>query len=158
MKWSKADIAYLQENYSKNISLIEIGKKLNRTRKAISHKASRLGILRPRFPSDKPSQRTPRTIIDKRYYEKNKAILLERRRKDIKKFRSKLKNMLGGKCSKCNYNKSPYALDFHHTRGKKEANISFLIKDGAKQKALKEIEKCILLCANCHREVHHKDE
>ncbi len=157
MHWSKGDIHYLGENYSKNISLIEIGKKLNRTRKAISHKASRLGILRPRFPSDKPSQRIPRTIIDKRYYEKNRENLLKRRKKERRDFRIKLKNMLGGKCSICGYKKCSAALDFHHNKGKKEAHVSFLIKNDSKQKALKEIKKCILLCANCHREVHNKD-
>ena len=62
--------------------------------------------------------------------------------------------MLGGKCSKCGYNKCLSALDFHHNRGKKEGHLSRLIKDFSKQKSLKEIKKCILLCANCHREVH----
>ena len=62
--------------------------------------------------------------------------------------------MKGGKCSRCGYDKHLFTLDFHHTKGNKEEVVSKLIKDYSKQKALKEIEKCILLCANCHREVH----
>ena len=62
--------------------------------------------------------------------------------------------MLGGKCSKCGYNKCLEALDFHHDKGNKEGMISKLTKDFSKQKSLKEVKKCILLCANCHRELH----
>jgi predicted HNH restriction endonuclease len=62
--------------------------------------------------------------------------------------------LLGGKCSICGYNRCLNALEFHHNKGKKEEVLSVLIRDFSKQKSLKEIRKCILLCANCHRELH----
>lgn len=59
----------------------------------------------------------------------------------------------GGKCEKCGYHKSIAALEFHHLDpSKKDFGIS---KKRVKWETLKlELDKCILLCANCHREVH----
>jgi len=46
-------------------------------------------------------------------------------------------------------------LDFHHIdKETKEFTIG-TIKKGSKEKILKEIDKCVCLCANCHREFHH---
>ena len=61
---------------------------------------------------------------------------------------------LGGECCKCGYKKSIKALEFHHLDpSKKEFTIStFKSKDMVKLE--KELDKCILVCANCHREIH----
>ena len=60
----------------------------------------------------------------------------------------------GGKCEKCGYDKYDGALEFHHLDpSKKDFAIS---KKKAKYiDSLKpELDKCILLCSNCHRELH----
>jgi hypothetical protein len=58
-------------------------------------------------------------------------------------------------CAKCPEN-APYCLDFHHLRDK-EFNIGSTIRlCWGKQRLLKEIEKCIILCSNCHRKEHNK--
>jgi len=62
-------------------------------------------------------------------------------------------NILGGRCNLCGYNICLWALDFHH----KEECISRVIHSSSKEKALKEAKKCIILCANCHRELHYKE-
>lgn len=50
-----------------------------------------------------------------------------------------------------------YVLDFHHLRDKSFA-ISEVISKGVSLETIKsEIEKCITLCANCHRELHYKE-
>ena len=50
-----------------------------------------------------------------------------------------------------------YVLDFHHI-GDKDFNISQKVQEGCSLDTIKkEIEKCIVLCANCHREVHYKE-
>lgn len=62
----------------------------------------------------------------------------------------------GGKCEKCGYDKCTAALEFHHTNP--------LLKDLDPSKALtrswenakKELDKCILICSNCHREIHQE--
>lgn len=74
------------------------------------------------------------------------------RRKTIKQ---KAVDYLGGKCKICGYNKCLAALEFHHRNPKeKERAISSLHKTWNKIK--EELDKCDLLCSNCHREVHSK--
>lgn len=61
----------------------------------------------------------------------------------------------GDKCNICGYNRSKSALEFHHIKPEeKEYGISSKGTCHNLEKDLKEIQKCILLCANCHREVH----
>jgi hypothetical protein len=58
----------------------------------------------------------------------------------------------GGKCILCGYNKCYRALHFHHVNDfLKEIEIS---KCSTWTQAEKELEKCVLLCANCHFEAH----
>lgn len=58
-------------------------------------------------------------------------------------------------CQICGYNKSLKALHFHHINSDKEYTVSYLIAQGASFDTLMlEINKCKLLCANCHSEVH----
>ena len=155
MKWSEREISYLKENYSANPNMEEMCKKLNKSSRAILHKGTRLGLSRGRHLSRVYPERTPRIVIEKRYYHKNREKIYIRKKERLTKMREELKNMLGGKCSKCGYDKCLSALDFHHISKEKEGNISYFIKDFSKEKSLKEIKKCILLCANCHRELHH---
>ena len=53
-------------------------------------------------------------------------------------------------CSICGYNAHSAALDFNHVRGDKEFNVSQDPKI-ALSRLLNEIDKCEILCANCHR-------
>ena len=61
----------------------------------------------------------------------------------------------GGRCQLCGYNRCPEALEFHHleTSGK-DFGISDKGYTRSWKKIKEELDKCILLCANCHREVH----
>lgn len=50
---------------------------------------------------------------------------------------------------------NPLYLDFHHRNpNEKDSDISELIRGGSLSKIRKEINKCIVLCAYCHRDVH----
>ncbi len=63
----------------------------------------------------------------------------------------------GGKCEVCEYNKCIDALEFHHTN-QDEKDIYFRnMRSWGKARRLKELEKCILVCSNCHREIHSKN-
>lgn len=90
-----------------------------------------------------------RTYADRAEYLK-KAVAKRR-----KKVREMLVDYKGGKCELCNYNQCIDALDLHHKDPfTKEFGISSsgLTRSWEKNKA--EADKCVLLCANCHREIH----
>jgi predicted HNH restriction endonuclease len=77
----------------------------------------------------------------------------ERRRK----YKQKLVELKGGKCQLCGYAKCITALEFHHKDSSKEGQISKIYNRGW-ERILKEAEKTILVCANCHREIHEKQK
>lgn len=62
----------------------------------------------------------------------------------------------GGKCIKCGYRKCVGALHFHHTRDK-DFIISHAGRTISWEKVKIELDKCILLCANCHAEAHEEE-
>lgn len=72
-------------------------------------------------------------------------------RQAMKKQAVKLK---GGKCERCGYDKCIAALDFHHLDPNEKEHKIGNGNTTSWEKYLKEVEKCILLCANCHREEH----
>lgn len=77
---------------------------------------------------------------------------------NVKKHRDKRRTQLlticGNKCNLCGYDKCLSALEFHHIdpSTKKytlaKGNCHSIIDD------VEEAKKCILVCANCHREIH----
>ena len=63
----------------------------------------------------------------------------------------------GGMCSVCGYKKYIGALEFHHTdQGEKDFGLSERGLTQSWEKIKKELDKCILVCSNCHKEVHSK--
>lgn len=64
--------------------------------------------------------------------------------------------LLGGKCQICGYCKCNDALDFHHIGDDKEFNIGQAIPRWKWSRVVDELKKCVLLCANCHRELYSK--
>lgn len=62
---------------------------------------------------------------------------------------------MGGCCQICGYNKCVQALDLHHINPEeKDRVISGNLLNNAWTKVCNELKKCILVCANCHREIH----
>jgi predicted HNH restriction endonuclease len=60
----------------------------------------------------------------------------------------------GGQCKNCGYNKYYGALEFHHTEpSQKEADWN-KIRLWSWEKIKLELDKCDLLCSNCHKEIH----
>lgn len=76
--------------------------------------------------------------------------------KNRKNRKLKLVEICGGKCIICGYNKCIQALEFHHINVEtKDFTISTKGLCRSLEKALTEIKKCILVCANCHRELEN---
>ena len=69
--------------------------------------------------------------------------------------KKKAVDYLGGKCSICKYNKCLGSLAFHHTDPNvKEYEVSYIVYRRVWDFVKKELDKCILVCANCHGEIH----
>lgn len=84
-----------------------------------------------------------------KYQASHKEEIYARIKKRQLKFRGQLNDIKVARgCVDCGYNDSPYALDFDHVRGVKVKNIC---QFHSLAKALVEIEKCEVRCANCHR-------
>lgn len=101
-----------------------------------------------------------------KYCDKKRVILSDGERKKLKvtyvqNRRIKLKLMAieykGGCCEICGYNKSNWALGFHHINPtEKDFNIGYKGYTRSWEKVKKEIDKCMLVCSNCHAEIHEK--
>ena len=62
---------------------------------------------------------------------------------------------LGGKCIFCGYHRTMAALDFHHIdETRKSFSLSTRGLTRSWTKISEELEKCVLVCSNCHREIH----
>ncbi len=77
----------------------------------------------------------------------------------VQKRRDKIKELAieykGGKCCICGYNKCHSALEFHHLNPEtKDFSISANGYTRSWKEVKDELNKCILVCANCHRELH----
>ena len=66
----------------------------------------------------------------------------------------KLVAMKGGKCERCGYDKHINALSFHHRDPSKKLHPVLGSNNKSWAASVAEAEKCDLLCANCHIEVH----
>jgi len=73
-----------------------------------------------------------------------------------KRIKEKMIDCMGKKCQICSYDKCSDALEFHHIDPtKKEYSFGKLRANPRSKEILAcELEKCILLCSNCHREIH----
>lgn len=78
-------------------------------------------------------------------------------RKEVVEVKRKvITQMFGDKCSICEYDKCFAALDFHHIDPtQKEFKPAHLLGNfSTVARMITELEKCIMVCANCHRELH----
>jgi hypothetical protein len=63
----------------------------------------------------------------------------------------------GSKCERCDYDRCLSAMEFHHLDPQgKDFGISDKGYTRSWQKVKEELDKCIMVCANCHREIHEK--
>lgn len=85
----------------------------------------------------------------------NMDIYCNKRRKKIKQ---ELVNHKGGSCQICGYDKCLSAMEFHHIDPtEKDFNLSTKSRRSGMNKLddlKKEADKCLLVCSNCHREIH----
>jgi hypothetical protein len=107
---------------------------------------------------DKIVKQTKQKTYASTYYQNNKAKVLATTKASVKKYKEQWRSFKATlSCVKCGQN-HPATLDFHHIDSStKEASVNKLIKYRAFKRAMEEVKKCVVLCANCHR-IHHHDE
>jgi hypothetical protein len=92
----------------------------------------------------------------KKYYKKNRKKLIAKAFTKVKPRKLKIKKTIIDykKNNPCRCGESdPRCLDFHHLHDK-EFEISQMVRDGISLKRIMtEIDKCEILCANCHRKL-----
>lgn len=96
--------------------------------------------------------------VDQRWHYRNVEWNTERslKRRDLHRaWANAIQRKCGG-CARC-HETNPACLDFHHVdKAEKEMAVGKMISFGyARNRIKNEIEKCIVLCANCHRKEHH---
>lgn len=133
-KFDKKDIDKAQKIYDSGMSLREVGKIVGITRQTLS---KYLNIKEKISKKENESKRDD----------------VERVKKWKKNLRNEIVQKSGGKCVICGYNKSIRALHFHHL-DPKEKDFRISIGSISKELLLNEIKKCILVCSNCHCEIH----
>jgi hypothetical protein len=96
-----------------------------------------------------------RKIYIREHYQKNKQKYIDKARESnhrLKEWFRELKRNLA--CERCG-EKHIACLEFHHVDpSKKDFQVGGMATWGRKR-LLKEIDKCVVLCANCHRKEHH---
>jgi hypothetical protein len=108
---------------------------------------------------DKEKQKEKNREYQKKHYENKKEYYITKARESKKKVKQEFdeyKKTL--KCSMCEEN-HPATLDFHHTDPReKEIIISKAVSRNWGWESLnKEIDKCVVLCSNCHRKLHYEE-
>ena len=122
-------------------------------------------ILRQLLEEQKKKEDRCKRIADRRYDKpsayKSGAIVRCRQGKIWKDLKEEELTMCveykGGKCCLCGYNKCMGALDFHHIDPSKKDFAISKQRRTSPQKfdcVKSELDKCILVCSNCHSEIH----
>ncbi len=70
------------------------------------------------------------------------------------KIRQWLNEMMGGSCQGCGYDKYFGNLAFHHLYGKDESVSKMINRCASTASLIQETDKCVLVCHNCHGEIH----
>jgi hypothetical protein len=78
----------------------------------------------------------------------SESVILWRKRTKLKLIEYK-----GGKCEICGYSNCSRALEFHHINPN-EKDFTISGKSLSFDKLKNEVDKCLLVCANCHCEIH----
>ena len=92
---------------------------------------------------------------DKRRYSDRRQYLIRAVHARRKKVRQMAVEHKGGKCELCGYDRCIDAFEFHHNdSSKKNFGISEKGYTRSWKEVVEELDNCILVCANCHRELH----
>ena len=92
---------------------------------------------------------------DRRSYASRREYLISAVQKRRRRIRQMAIQYKGGRCNICGYQRCVEALEFHHLdASEKDFGVSDKGYARSWERVRRELDKCVMLCANCHREVH----
>ncbi len=92
--------------------------------------------------------------IKQRYYVKNKELIIERNRIRRRKLKRQCVEYLGGKCLNCGLRDECVDVYCFHHKDPAQKNFTISSKRLKFESMITELNKCELLCCNCHRKKH----
>lgn len=135
VKPSKTDIDLINKLYDSGLSSRQVAKQVPYSRSTV------LKYIKNPRPNRNPNQTkksNSKAVMDWRARQKKKA-----------------REYLGGKCKICGYDKVNACLEFHHIDPSSKDWQPFSRGQTRRWQLLEpELDKCVLLCCRCHREVH----
>lgn len=95
---------------------------------------------------------------NKEYRNERKEVIKMKSKKQYMIYKQIMQNIKINGCAICGYNKCNASLDFHHVNpDNKKFPLSLQSMEYKDERIIEEINKCILLCKNCHYEMHTKN-
>lgn len=100
--------------------------------------------------------------VGKKYYadhraERRYSVKYARRRTKIVGRKEAAVAYKGGCCTRCGYDRYVGALEFHHLDPmEKEWQLGSRLPNGRWESLKAELDKCVLVCSNCHKEIHYE--
>ena len=95
-------------------------------------------------------------LKSKAHYLKNKSMYFNRNKNRQKEVVDFIESIKKNSCCPFCSESEPCCLDFHHIKGEdKIYNIATMMRRYTLSSVKKEVEKCSIICANCHRKLHH---
>jgi len=92
----------------------------------------------------------------KKWRKENKERVAIREARYRKNQRKELDKLKVNGCAICGYNKCNAVLDFHHVNPQdKKFSLQCSAMNRSLVNIIIEVNKCILLCSNCHKEIHY---
>ncbi len=131
---TEKEIKEMQEYYNKCKSSIKVAEKFNRSKTFV---LTHIEVAdREKLSEDERKKRNSKSVMSWR-----------------KRAKEKLVKYKGGSCKCCGYNICVEALEFHHI-DPDEKDFSISGKSWSFEKLNSEVDKCIMVCSNCHKEIH----
>lgn len=129
---SEQDIKLILETYTKTKNIRRTTEITGFSRLTVRKYIRKHEINVPRVKTISASQ----SVVDWRRRTKEKLVIYK-----------------GGKCERCEYNKCIDALSFHHL-DPSQKDFAISGKSWSYERLKNEVDKCMMLCSNCHIEVH----
>lgn len=156
----------------RDLSQRSVAKELGCSQSTVKHFIKKFGLLKPKNKKEEITEATIKVCSKCKLEKSASDFYFRKERKNeltgyckscnsndvVKRMQStkfRLVELKGGKCQICSFSEYIGALDFHHVLpDTKDDGVSRLIRGKLNQKVIDEVNKCVLVCSNCHRMIH----